>query len=135
MKTSLCRKVGLVLTLLFFLAAPLAFSASPTSALLKAKQEADAKGYVFLTSHDEIVALAKKEGKLRVNSGTEPATFKPLIDGFKQKYPFIVDIRIEEIQGADAYQRFILEIKSGQAQGWDTTHVPLDFASEYIPYQ
>jgi hypothetical protein len=33
---------------------------SPT--LLQAKNEAEAKGYVFVASHDEIVAMAKKEG-------------------------------------------------------------------------
>jgi hypothetical protein len=34
--------------------------------LKKAKQGAEAKGYVFLTNRDEIVAKAKKEGKLRI---------------------------------------------------------------------
>ena len=42
--------------------------------------------------------------------------------------------RVEEIQGTDAYQRFILELRSGQAQEWDITHIPIDFGKEYIPY-
>jgi hypothetical protein len=62
--------------------------------LLEAKKEAEGKGYIFFTTHDEIVAMAKKEGKLRVSSGLETPNFKPLIDGFKQKYPFITDIHI-----------------------------------------
>jgi hypothetical protein len=34
--------------------------------LLPAKQEAEAKGYIFfLSSHDEVVSKAKQEGKLR----------------------------------------------------------------------
>jgi len=36
--------------------------------LLKAKTEAETKGYIFETSHDVIVAKAKKEGKLVVFS-------------------------------------------------------------------
>ena len=30
--------------------------------LAKAKTEAEARGYIFLTNHDEIIAEAKKEG-------------------------------------------------------------------------
>jgi len=37
-----------------------AFAAAPSASLLQAKQEAEAKGYVFHASHDEIVARAKK---------------------------------------------------------------------------
>jgi hypothetical protein len=43
-----------------------AFLALPTQALLKTKQEAEGKGYLFEASRDEIVARAKKEAKLRV---------------------------------------------------------------------
>src|SRR5215510_1393202 len=112
----------------------MAFGASATPALLKARQEAEAAGYTFFTNHDEIVSMAKKEGKLRVSSGLNTPNFNPLISAFKQKYPFVTDIRVEEIQGTDAYQRFILEIKSGQAKAWDITHIPLDFGKEYLPF-
>ena len=55
-------------------AAP-AFAASVTAATLqKAKQAADAKGCAFIASHDEILANAKKEGKLRVQSSSLIAT-------------------------------------------------------------
>ena len=40
-------------------------AASLDPALPKARQQAEAAGYTFLTSHDDIVAAAKKEGKLR----------------------------------------------------------------------
>ena len=112
----------------------MAFGASATPALLKARQEAEAAGYTFFTNHDEIVSMAKKEGKLRVSSGLNTPNFNPLISAFKQKYPFVTDIRVEEIQGTDAYQRFILEIKSRQAKAWDITHIPLDFGKEYLPF-
>jgi hypothetical protein len=32
--------------------------------LLQAQQEAKAKGYIFETSHDDVVAKAKAEGKV-----------------------------------------------------------------------
>src|SRR5439155_9125780 len=89
-------------------------AASPSPALQKAKQEAEAKGFVFETSHDEIVAKAKKEGKLHVVSSLEMENLKPVSEAFKKKYPFI-DIRAEEIAGTDTYQRMLLEMKSGTA--------------------
>ena len=46
-----------------------AASASPSATLGKAKQQAEAKGFVFEPSHDEIVAKAKREGKLRALIG------------------------------------------------------------------
>jgi len=47
---------------LIILALPaLANAAAAGAALQKAKQEAEAKGFVFEASHDEIVAKAKKE--------------------------------------------------------------------------
>lgn len=118
--------------LLFMLASMYAQAASPD--LLKAKQEAEGKGYVFFATHDEIVAAAKKEGKLRVMTSLLSPNFKPLISGFKQKYPSVTDIHIEEIGGTDAYQRILLEVRSGQAKGWDIAHLPSDSAKEYVPY-
>jgi hypothetical protein len=93
------KQLTLPFILVLFFMSPFALSASQAPALLKAKQDAEAKGYIFLTAHDEIVAGAKKEGKLRVMTGLEPPNSQPLINGFKQKYPFISDIQIEEIPG------------------------------------
>src|SRR6266540_4212370 len=86
-----------------------AAAASPS--LLKAKQEAEAKGYVFVTSHQEIVERAKKEGKLRVFSSQEPPAIKAMAAAFKQKYPFI-DVRAEELIGMENYQRMLMEMKA-----------------------
>jgi len=122
----------------FVLPLSLAFAASVTIAaspdLLKAKKEAEAVGYTFIASHDEIVAMAKKEGKLRVNSGLEPQNFKALVDAFKQKYPFLTDVKVEGLTGTEANQRFLLEIKAGQAKGWDIANIRVEFANEYLPH-
>jgi len=110
------------------------FAASvPAATLQKAKQAADAKGYAFITSHDEILAAAKKEGKLRVQSSLDPNTFKPLMNSFKKKYPF-ADIEIQEMTGTDTAQRFLLELKAGTVKEWDTLHLPEDFYTDYAPY-
>ncbi len=127
------KKAVLVLMVQALVMGRLAFSASPTPALLKAKQESEAKGYIFFANHDEIVAEAKKEGKLKVMTGLDPANHKPLIEAFKQEYPFIADIHLEELSSG-AYQRFLLEMKAGRAKEWDTAHITLDFAQEYPPY-
>ena len=115
-----------------WLAVSIAYSAVATD-LPKAKQAAEAKGgYIFENSHDEIVAKAKKEGRVRVLSTQR--ILKPLGEAFRKKYPFI-DLRAEEIQGTDTYQRMLLEMKSGTGTGWDTNYLAADFYDQYLPHQ
>ncbi|MFH1560190.1 MAG: ABC transporter substrate-binding protein [Chloroflexota bacterium] len=111
---------------------PVPVAATPTpSPLLKAKQEAEARGYIFETSHDDIVAKAKAEGKMRVLSGF--SDYKGMESAFKADYPFL-DVYVEEITGTEAAQRFIMELKSGTAKGWDASHLSLEIYSEYQPH-
>ena len=105
-----------------------------SDALLKAKQEAEANGYIFVTSRDEIIAQAKQEARLRALSGLSTPAIKPMIAAFKKKYPFI-DTYVEEIEGTEAYQRFLLELKAGLAKGWDSTYLPYDNYKAFLPYQ
>ena len=107
---------------------------APSAALLKARQEAEAKGYIFMTSRDEIVARAKKEGKLRVFASQEPPAIKAMAAAFKQKYPFI-DVRAEELIGMENYERMLLEMKAGMAKSWDVNYVAFDFYNDFLPYQ
>ena len=116
-----CQKAPVLLlaSFLLILGLPAAvLGAAAGSALQKAKQESEAKGFIFETSRDEIIAKAKKEGRLRVLTSLEIEALKPVSEAFKKKYPFI-DLRAEEIAGTDTYQRMILEMKSGAASGWD----------------
>jgi ABC-type glycerol-3-phosphate transport system substrate-binding protein len=109
-----------------FASASLFAASAPSATLLKAKQEAEAKGYVFHTSRDEIVERAKKEGKLRVLSSQEPRAIKAMAEAFKKKYPFI-DVRAEELVGLENYQRMLQEMKAGLAKTWDVNYVAFDF--------
>jgi hypothetical protein len=111
-----------------------ALAAAPSESLAKAKQEAEAKGYVFHTSHDEIVARAKKEGKLRVFSSQEPPAIKAIASAFKQKYPFI-DLQAGELIGMENYQRMLQEMKAGMAKSWDVNYLAFDFYGDFLPYQ
>src|SRR5215510_2322098 len=72
-----------------FVIASASFAASTDPVLLKARQEADTKGYLFIANRDEIVAKAKQEGKLRVLTGMEPPTLKASAAAFRKRYPFI----------------------------------------------
>ena len=133
MKVCLFKTLALFLLLVSWFLSPYAFAAAPSPTLQKAKQEAEAKGYVFLTSRDEIVANAKKEGKLRILAELEPPNIKASTAAFKKKYPFI-DLYIEEIQGTEQVQRALLELQSGAAKDWDVLYVPTDFNREFRPY-
>ena len=99
---------------------------------ISAKKEADAKGYTFFLSRDEIVAKAKQEGKLRAFSGLREA-MNPVMEAFKKKYPFI-ETRVEEWIGTDTYQRTLLELKAGAFRGSDIIRTPSDFYNDYLPY-
>ena len=93
MRSTVPVKIACCLTILLLMFTP-TYLESASSTLLKAKAEAEAKGYIFFTTHDEIVVMAKKEGQLRVAIDLKTPNFKPWISAFKQKYPFITDIRI-----------------------------------------
>lgn len=127
--------VALSLALYFFITPSTTHAAGASPAVLKAKKDAEAKGYIFEISHDEIVAKAKKEGKLRVVSTLEPAVIKAMKDGFRKKYPFITELRVDEIGSIDENQRLLLEVKAGAAKGWDVNRLFTDIYEEFLPYE
>ena len=109
------------------------YAAEPSSALLKAKKEAEAKGFLFAASHDEIVSKAKQEGKLRVIVSLDAGILKRLSEGFTKKYPFI-QVQADEIRGIDAYTRQLQELKAGLVKGIDVNEVDYDYYNEYLPH-
>jgi len=115
-----------------FVALHTLFAAAPEAA--PTKKEPESQGYTSFSSHDEIVARARKEGKLRALSLLGKQTYKPLINAFKQRYPFVSDISLEEIGATEAPQRFLLELKAGSATQWDVLSVAPDFYPDYLPY-
>jgi iron(III) transport system substrate-binding protein len=115
----------------FVLFSPFAFAAA--SDVLKAQNTAQGKGFLFIASHDEIVAKAKAEGQLRALSSMDNAIIKAAVSLFKKKYPFI-DIYVEETAGEAAGQRFLTELKAGMVNNWDIMHIATDFYNEHLPY-
>jgi ABC-type Fe3+ transport system substrate-binding protein len=109
------------------------FAAEAGPALQKAKKEAEAKGYLFAASHDEIVNRAKQEGKLRVIVSLDARILKRLSEGFTKKYPF-VQVQADEIRGIDAYTRQLQELKAGLVKGVDVNEVDYDYYNEYLPH-
>ena len=87
-----------------------------SASLAKAKQDAEASGYVFVSSRDEILTKAKAEGRLRATTSLGPPTIKAMVNAFKKKYPFL-EVAVEEVDGTDAVQRLLLELKAGAAKG------------------
>ena len=134
MKRMSIRRATLLLAAALLIVSARSFAAAPSAALVKAKQDAEAKGYLFESNHDDIVAKAKKEAKLRVMSTLETAVVKAMRDGFKKKYPFI-DVQFQEFGSVDENQRFLLELKAGVVKNYDVNRAYTDFYDQYFPYQ
>jgi ABC-type Fe3+ transport system substrate-binding protein len=111
---------------------PRLYAASAT--LASAKQQAEAKGFIFETSHGDIVAKAKQEGgKIQVVSSFDPAVYSHMTRSFKQKYPFL-DVTMVESTGQDANERFLLELKAGIVKDFDVVHLAHDRYAEYLSH-
>src|SRR5262245_671285 len=117
----------------FFLLATNGSAGESGAAALKAKKEAEAKGFIFETSRDAIIAKAKQEGGVRVLSGLDQSSHASLMAGFRKKYPFL-KIDMVEIAGPDSAQRFIMELKSGSKNDFDIIHASTEFYPEYLPF-
>src|SRR5687767_4781102 len=112
---------------------PLLYAASGNPDLEKAKTNARNIDYSFIGSHNEIVAAAKRAGKLRVLNTLDVETTNHLIKAFREKYPFI-NVEGQEVTGTDGAQRFLLEMEAGQTKDWDVFHLPRDFFSKFTPH-
>src|SRR5262245_8265463 len=133
------RKMFLRLTVLFVLIGALndssaLFAAAASLALNKAQQEAESKGYLFITSHEEIISKAKQEGKVSVIVSLLDEILRPVTAGFRKKYPFI-DAQVQGIRGTEIYLRMIQEMKARLTKGQDVNDLAYDYYNEYPPYQ
>jgi len=118
-------------TVNFVVLSSVAFAAGAPS-VLKAKEQAEIRGFLFETRHDEIIVKAKNERKLKVLSFLDTEGRKVMADAFRKKYPFI-EVQTQEIGGTDEYQRFIPELRTGKLK-LDVTHIPNHFYEEYVNY-
>ena len=125
--------VPIIFAIMLTRCAPVVVAADPSAALLKAKQAAEAKGFLFAASHGEIEIKAKQEGKLRVIVSLDAGILKRLSEGFQKKYPFI-QVQADEIRGIDAYTRQLQELKAGLLKGIDVNEVDYDYYNDYLPH-
>jgi ABC-type Fe3+ transport system substrate-binding protein len=105
-----------------------------SASLAKAKQGAEAKGFTFISSRDEIIRNAKAEGTVSVLMSMSRSNFQPIVDSFKKKYPFIKEVRIQEITGSDAFQAFLLGLKAGTVKDWDVGDAATDWYDDFPPH-
>ncbi len=133
MKINGLKLLVFFLSLVYLVLGSMALAASPSPALQKAKQEAEAKGYIFLTSHDEIVDLAKKEGKMNAESALEPQTLRALQEGFKAEYPFL-EVSVRYSSGSEENQRMLMELSAGRDTGMDSQKAPTESIVDFLPF-
>lgn len=67
----------------------------------------------YPAAYADVIAGAKKEGKVVVYSTTDTASAKPLLDDFKALYPGI-SVEYNDMNSTEMYNRFIAESASGQ---------------------
>ena len=133
MESGPCTRALLFFLLGCFVLATNGSAGEPSAALLKAKKEAEGKGFIFETTRDAILAKAKQEGAVKVLSGLDPSLYSTMMASFRKKYPFL-KIEMVEITGPDSAQRFIMELKSGSRNDFDVVHASTEFYPEYIPF-
>ena len=134
MKSRGYKIVGFLIIGSLYLTVSSALAATPSPSLAKAKQEAEAKGFTFISSRDEIIRRAKEEGKVTALMSMSASNFKPIIDSFKKKYPFIKEVQIQEITGSDSFQSFLLGLKAGTIKDWDVGDAATDWYNEFPPH-
>jgi iron(III) transport system substrate-binding protein len=91
------------------LAFGLAFLSWVPSASAQARKE-----MVRLTK-EEILAGAKREGKLTFATAHEETTVPHLVDAFKKKYPFVKEVHFRAVTGIPAGQRELFELAAGKS--------------------
>src|SRR5215813_11370634 len=133
MKANFIKKFSVLFVPWAFILSMECSAATIDPSLLAAKQQAESKGYIFFTDRDEIVAKAKREGKLRVVAEIEPPTIKATTSAFMKKYPFI-DLYVEETTGTEQAQRRFLAMKSGMTKEWDVILVSTELYNQYLPH-
>src|SRR6266542_2480916 len=118
-----CKRHSVLSAWVFVASVAPAFPADAAdSASTRPKQDTEARGYVSVASHEELVARAKKEGKLRATSSLGDDARKAMAEAFRAEYPFI-DVQIDDLGGAAA-ERWLLELRAGLVRGWDANHIP-----------
>jgi len=128
------HRIGYLIIVSMWLLVPGRLTAASSAALVEAQKKAQAKGYEFVNSHDEIVEKAKKEGELRLLTSIEEKVIKVMMTAFNKKYPFI-NVSSSDLGSVAGAQRFLLELKSGSGKGWDVDRAYTEFYEDYLPYQ
>ena len=125
---SLTLKKAMCLVTLICLVSPT--FAADDAGLQKAKKESESKGLIFIANREEIIAKAKKEGRVRVGSTLDPDTYKPMVQAFRKKYPFL-DAQMEELSGSIYGEKFLTELAAGKSPAWDLVHAPEDYYARF----
>ena len=98
------------------------------------QQDAESR-ICFRDEPRQIVATAKKEGRMRAISFLSGKMLDAMVRAFRAKYPFL-DVHVEEQGGSvEAAQRFLLEIKAGIVKDWDANRLWTELYDEYLPHQ
>ena len=99
----------------------------------EAAKAAQAKGLRFTGGHDEIVAKAKEEGPVTViwSLGADYEAHNEILDSFYAKYPFMKGkIQVENLDGVEARQRFMLEAEAGAVKDYGVLYAATEVYGE-----
>jgi ABC-type Fe3+ transport system substrate-binding protein len=100
--------------------APTELPANLPPEIRQAAEQAQQRGMLFLTSHDEVVQKAKEGPAL--NGFVSSDVAEKIAQAFTAKTG--IPAKLEDFSGTDAYQRFLLEADSGALQDIDIQQAP-----------
>lgn len=84
----------------------------------------------FGNSHEEVVKLAQKEGKVRVSASLDPKEVGTVLEGFYKRYPGI-KVEYDSTTGVDSGERIFTEALSGQVD-YDAVKIVAELQSRFV---
>jgi spermidine/putrescine-binding protein len=75
---------------------------------------AQSKRDAVIPTKEEILAGAKREGKLTFATAHEETTVPHLVNAFKKKFPFVRDVTFYSVSGIPAGQKELFELSTGK---------------------
>lgn len=89
------------------------------------------------TAYNALVAMSKAEvekldGQLRVALDWPESDAGPVMEAFKETFPFIKEIEYERETGVDPFGRYLISFRQGEPAPYEIMHVASEYEQQYL---